>query len=193
MYPHSHLGFSCEIFLIWSQEPTHYWLALSITLWERIWFDSIRFSTLSTFFHFLNRTVCFFSIAFRERGRERWGVERENTDVRNIDHLPPVCTPTGDPTRNLGMCPDWELNSWLFGAQDKFKPTEPHQPGQDPVFLQKVLLLLFLLPVTFLLRYFQQAGFTLSVGLCSNITSSESLSYHLCLISPLLQLISLVP
>ena len=34
---------------------------------------------------------------FRERGWER---------ERNADRLPPIHTPTGDCTRNLGMCPD---------------------------------------------------------------------------------------
>ena len=47
-----------------------------------------------------------------ERKRER------NVDVRNMDWLPPVHTPIGNWIRNLGMCPDQELNRQHFGAQD---------------------------------------------------------------------------
>ena len=45
-----------------------------------------------------------FFIAFREKGRERGG-ERE-TSIGGLF----LRVPTGDPTGNLGMCPDWELN-----------------------------------------------------------------------------------
>lgn len=40
------------------------------------------------------------------KGRER----NRNTDVRNVDQLPPVHTPTGDQTQNLGMYSDRESN-----------------------------------------------------------------------------------
>ena len=29
----------------------------------------------------------------------------------------------------LKMCPDWELNQWLFGLQAGAQPTDLHQPG----------------------------------------------------------------
>ena len=45
----------------------------------------------------------------------------------NIDWLPPVYAPTGDQTRNLGTCPDQELNPQPFGAWDD-APTK--YPGQ---------------------------------------------------------------
>lgn len=45
------------------------------------------------------------SIDFRDRGREE-----RNTDVKSINWLPPIRTPTGDHTRNLGMCPNRESN-----------------------------------------------------------------------------------
>lgn len=46
---------------------------------------------------------------FREEGRER------NFDLRNIDRLLPIHTPTRDQTRdNLGMCPDREPNPQPF-------------------------------------------------------------------------------
>ena len=48
-------------------------------------------------------------IDLRERGREREKErEREGNiiDVRNIDWLPAVHTPTRDRTQNLGMCLD---------------------------------------------------------------------------------------
>ena len=51
-----------------------------------------------------------------EEGRER------NSDVRNINCLPPIQAWTedhlhsdGGPTHNLGMCPDWESNLQTFG------------------------------------------------------------------------------
>ena len=49
---------------------------------------------------------------WREGGRER-EKERErkrNINVREIDELPPLKAPTGDPTCSLGMCPDQESN-----------------------------------------------------------------------------------
>ena len=53
-------------------------------------------------------------IDFRERRRER-ARERETLMwERNINGLPPVHTPTGDQTSNLGMCPDQELNPQCF-------------------------------------------------------------------------------
>ena len=39
----------------------------------------------------------------KERGKEE---EKEEQDVRNINQLPPVHTPSGDQICNLGMCPD---------------------------------------------------------------------------------------
>ena len=48
-------------------------------------------------------------MTFRERGRWR----RE----RNIKQLPLVRVPTGDQIRNLGLCPDGELNLQPLGAQ----------------------------------------------------------------------------
>ena len=62
--------------------------------------------------------VCF-------RGREREG-EREGEK-----HWCVVATwvpPIGDLACNPGMCPDWELNLWLFGLQAGTQSTEPHQP-----------------------------------------------------------------
>ena len=50
--------------------------------------------------------------------------------------------PTGDLTRNPGMCPDWELNLWPFGFQASTQSTEPHQPGQ---MLCPFLIVFFLL------------------------------------------------
>ena len=52
-------------------------------------------------------------IDFRERGKGRQGVgvgRERNMDVREKHQLPPVCTPAGDHTHNLGMCPDQESN-----------------------------------------------------------------------------------
>ena len=48
-------------------------------------------------------------------------------------HVPP-----GDLAHNPGMCPDWELNQRPFGLQAGTQPTEPHQPGQGCIFLDRV-------------------------------------------------------
>ena len=51
----------------------------------------------------------------RERVRDR---DRERERERNTDRLPPIHSPPGDRTCNLGMCPDWKLNPHIFGAWD---------------------------------------------------------------------------
>ena len=39
-------------------------------------------------------------------------------------------------------CAHWELNWLCFGLQASAQPTEPHQPGQDPIFYKSVLHIL---------------------------------------------------
>ena len=60
-----------------------------------------------TFFESLPKDML---INLKERERER---EKE----RNMDWLPLIRAPTRDQTRNPGVCPDWESNLQLFGAQ----------------------------------------------------------------------------
>ena len=43
-------------------------------------------------------------------------------------------SPTGDPGRNPGMCPDWELNLPPIGSQAGAQSIEPHQLVQVNVF-----------------------------------------------------------
>ena len=38
---------------------------------------------------------------------------------------------TGDPARNPGMGPNWDLNQWPFASQASTQSIEPHQPGTD--------------------------------------------------------------
>ena len=76
-------------------------------------------------------------VDFRERGVEM-GRERKKTSIweGNIDWLPPVCTPTGDWTRNLGTSPQWEPNLHPFGVQDNVPPNWANQgQGSDPPLL----------------------------------------------------------
>ena len=51
--------------------------------------------------------------------------EEEKHQCVVASHAPP----TGDLAYNPGMCPDWELNQWLFGSQAVAQSTEPRQPG----------------------------------------------------------------
>ena len=48
----------------------------------------------------------------REKERETWTTWKRNIDLL-VDWIPPIHTPPGDGTCNLGMCPDLEpLVSW---------------------------------------------------------------------------------
>nr|KAF6425196.1 hypothetical protein HJG59_009244 [Molossus molossus] len=55
----------------------------------------------------------------------------EERETETSIGLPPVHAPTRDLSRNLGMCPDWELNPLPQGMM--LQPTEPHWPGPSPV------------------------------------------------------------
>ena len=59
----------------------------------------------------------FYLFIFRERGREgeREGEKRQCVVASHV-------APTGDLARNLGMCPDWELNRQQFGSQPTLNP-----------------------------------------------------------------------
>lgn len=61
--------------------------------------------------------------------RERKGERQEDTDVRDVEQLPPAPTPTGTGTRSLNVCPDWEWNPEPPGAQTALQLMEP--PGQS--------------------------------------------------------------
>ena len=69
--------------------------------------------------------------------RERRGEEREKERERNINvweihqSVASRMPPTGDPTSNPGMRPDWESNQWPFSSQASAQSTETHQPGHD--------------------------------------------------------------
>ena len=57
------------------------------------------------------KKTTFYLFIFRERGREgeREGEKRQCVVASHV-------APTGDLTRNPGMCPDWESNQWPFGS-----------------------------------------------------------------------------
>ena len=48
------------------------------------------------------------------------------------------CAPYWEPGPQPGMCPNWESNQRPFGSQAGTQSTEPHQPGQDSLFLTKI-------------------------------------------------------
>lgn len=52
---------------------------------------------------------------FREREREK----ETHQCMKETNGLPPICSPTGDRTQNLGMCPNQESNSqsWCTGRR----------------------------------------------------------------------------
>ena len=85
------------------------------------------------FFNFIFR---FYLFIFRDRKGGRKRGRKALMCERYIDWLP-LKPPTKDLPHNPGMCPDWELNWWLFGLQVQVgtQPTEPHQPGQVLTFL----------------------------------------------------------
>ena len=59
-----------------------------------------------------------------------WERERETLMwERNINQFPPMCTPTGYWTHNLGMCPEWDSNLQPFGVQDNVPINWATQPG----------------------------------------------------------------
>ena len=96
--------------------------------------------------------LCFF-ILFKyfiylllDRGEGREKKRERNIDVREkrplvASHTPP----TGDLAHNPGMCPDWDLNWWLFGSRAGAQSTEPHQQGQFAFWIQ-LLMDMYLLP-----------------------------------------------
>ena len=53
----------------------------------------------------------------RERGTRMW--------ERNVDWLPPICTPSGDRTCNLGICPEQGSSKPPLGAETMLQLTEP--------------------------------------------------------------------
>ena len=53
---------------------------------------------------------------------------------KNIHQLPPTCTPTGDRTYDLGMCPDRESNLPPFGVWDDAPTNWAIWPGLGPFF-----------------------------------------------------------
>ena len=67
----------------------------------------------------------FFLILFilREKGREGKRKGKKHQCVVAFG-----TSPTVDPARNPGMCPDWESNRQPFGSQAGAQSTEPHWP-----------------------------------------------------------------
>ena len=86
--------------------------------WTR--FHSCQMLLAPFFFFFFLR---FYLFIFIERGREGEREEEKHTCV-----VISCTSPTGDPARNPGMCPDWESNWRHFGLQTGTQSTEPHQP-----------------------------------------------------------------
>ena len=74
--------------------------------------NKTKFGSISFFFYI------YFSVRLltleRQEGREK----ERNIDVRNIDWLPPICSPPGNSTHDIGMCLDQELNLKPFGVWD---------------------------------------------------------------------------
>ena len=87
--------------------------------WIRIWVwllvQCLHHCTALLFFFFLILTLrTFFSLLFRERGREK-GIEKHRCmQKRSINQLLLICTQIGVWTCNLDMYPNWELNLQPF-------------------------------------------------------------------------------
>ena len=91
--------------------------------------------------------IFYFVLFFRERGKEG---EREGETYWYEKHRLVVFmytlkgTPTGDWTRNPGVCPDWEVNRQTFSFEGNTQPTEPHWLGQSSYLFTKNNLRYFL-------------------------------------------------
>ena len=79
-------------------------------------------------FHFLKDFIY-----FRERGKEG-GREGEKHQCVVASHMPP----TGDLAHNPGTCPDWESNQQPSASQAGAQSTEPHQPGLQFHFRERI-------------------------------------------------------
>ena len=89
----------------------------------------------------------FFKILFIFRGE---GQQKEGEKHLSVVASP--APPTGDMTRNPGVCPNWVKGEWFvrseekpeypdwesnlqpFASQSGTRSTEPHQPGQKKIF-----------------------------------------------------------
>ena len=90
---------------------------------HNLWYDCFSVLACCQGFEYLFKKI-FYLFIFREKGREGER-EGEKHQCVVVSHAPP----TGDPSHNLDMCPDWELNHRPFGSQAGTQSTEPHQPG----------------------------------------------------------------
>ena len=73
-------------------------------------------------------SIYLFIYLFSERG---WEGEREG----EISRLVASCIlPDQGRNRNLGTCPDWELNQQPFTLQNNVQSTEPHWSGLEVHF-----------------------------------------------------------
>ena len=86
----------------------------------------LQFIYIYIYIYIYIKKTTFYLFIFRERGREgeREGEKRQCVVASHV-------APTGDLTRNPGMCPDWESNQWPFGSEAGAQSTEPHQPGHS--------------------------------------------------------------
>ena len=88
----------------------HFWSwCVFVTTSESYWIFFYFFKFLMFENLFITMDICrwrYFLVAFRE-----WGRERETSMwERDFNWLSPISTPTGDWTRNLGMCLDPQSN-----------------------------------------------------------------------------------
>ena len=119
---YSHLWVTVKINVLWGGSSRKLFHS-SVTSFPKLWFlGFLIYKYVWLFFkwHYL--------FIFRERGREG---EREKEKYQGVaaSHAPPS-TPTRDPARNWGMCPDWGLSQRHFGLQAGTQSTETHQPEQ---------------------------------------------------------------
>ena len=114
------------------QLPPPLWASVSPRYKEGVGLQ-VFFQTFWTGLHSRNRNFTIFiilkcfrfcSFIFRERKREG---EKEGEKHQGVvaSHM----SPTGNPARIPGTCPDWELNWQPFGLQAGAQSTELHQPG----------------------------------------------------------------
>ena len=111
-------GAHCEQSCIYIWTPGRFWWLSFQPRGSSLQLGAV-FEWKDHFFFLSSREDIFSWLLEREKWREagREGSKEKETSMweRNMAGCLFICTPTGDQTHSLGMCPDWESNLRTFG------------------------------------------------------------------------------